>query len=482
MNSRLRHAELAPTLRLCLLVIPALLACGDSPSGPQTPTGLRITIKTLGLDIPGAFNIRLTGGTVLYTQLRPTDGIPITQLKPGSYTVSLENSPTNCAVADGNTRVVDVVRGALTQVEFDVTCVAVSGVLRVSVTTAGVDPDPTGYRLTLQTGTVLQVSANSGVATFNSVPAGPGTVEITGVASNCVLNSPASQAFSITTGKITRDTARAAFSVACSAAEKIAFSRHVSSGNLDWIVFAYSDGSEDVVAFGGLYPSWSSDAGGLAFFYVNCDSYYYYYGCSKQGLAFWRPSTGRIVTLTKDTLDADPEWRPTDGGAIAFGRAGALYLINADGQGERPIISTPVPSLRAASQPTWSPDATKIAFRCEMENGWTDICTIGSDGTGFVRLTADSSTDKGPAWSPDGTQIAFSTSDATGGSQIALIGSGGGTITRLMAGLNPAWSPDGKRLLFEASPPKLGIFRLTLGSGAIQQVTFDNDHNPVFRP
>lgn len=479
MNSQLCRAELASKLRPFLLLLPAVFACSDSPSGPKGPTGLFIKSETTGLDYPTSYALQVRGTATLQIRLRATDSTAVANLPTGNYSVVLDGLASNCGVAEGNTRTVTVVNGALTRVQFSVTCGALSGVVRVSVSTTGVDHDPTGYRLQLSDGFALQLAAN-GIGTFGSVFGGAGTVSLTGVASNCVVDGPSSQPYSISVGGLTRDTATTSFKVICAATEKFAFVR-ISSTDPPSVIVAYADGSEAIQVAGGFTPAWSPTGGTLAFSWLDCDYYYYYNGCNKRGLVTLGP-TGGFTVLTQDTTDADPAWRPLEGGAIAFSRAGVLYIVNADGNDLRPIIPTTIPGLRFASQPAWSPDAARIAFTCEMDNGWVDICVVAANGTGFVRLTSDEAFDRSAAWSPDGTRIAFVTSDGAGGSQIALMSSDGGAITRMMAGLNPAWSPDGTRLLFEGVAPQRGIFMLTLSSAAVVRLTTQDDHNPAWRP
>lgn len=40
-------------------------------------------------------------------------------------------------------------------------------------------------------------------------------------------------------------------------------------------------------------------------------------------------------------------------------------------------------------------------------DGQLEICTVKTDGTGFLRLTNDAVMDVYPAWSPDGSHLAF---------------------------------------------------------------------------
>lgn len=481
MRSRSQCSEVARKRRLYVLAMPALIACaiacGEPPGGPAFFTGLRITVETKGLDYPAAFVIQLKGGLNTKRSAQSSGITILDNLPPGTYAVSLDlRGFANCAVTD-ETRTVTVDRGSLTPVPFAVTCLTVSGVVLVSLSTSGVDRDPSGYLLRMSNGAEIQ-TVSDGIAPVNGVPGGTHTVELTNVASNCEVDGASSQSLSITVGGMSRDTARTAFKVTCSATEKIAFTRRVSSSQAA-IYVAYADGSEAVWVATGTSPAWSPNGTSLAFAWLECDFYYYNF-CTKRGVVAQSAGGGNFTVLTRDTLDADPAWRPTDGAVIAFARGGAVYVVDIGGQSEK-VLRTGG-GFRGAFQPAWSPDAARIAFTCEMDNGWLDICVIAADGTGFARLTSDSSIDSSAAWSPNGKQIAFSTSDEAGGSQIALMSSDGGAITRVTAGRNPAWSRDGTRLLFERPAPQRGIFMITLGSSEVRRLTGDDDHDPTWRP
>ena len=58
------------------------------------------------------------------------------------------------------------------------------------------------------------------------------------------------------------------------------------------------------------------------------------------------------------------------------------------------------------SQPSWSPDGSRIAFVSNREGNY-DIFVIDSDGSGLQRLTTSPDDEEGPKWSPDDTQIAY---------------------------------------------------------------------------
>src|SRR5437764_11024844 len=61
------------------------------------------------------------------------------------------------------------------------------------------------------------------------------------------------------------------------------------------------------------------------------------------------------VRLTRDADDTRPRWSP-DGRRLAYGHAGALSVINADGTGTRALTSYPT------SGAAWSSDGDSLAF------------------------------------------------------------------------------------------------------------------------
>lgn len=465
-------------LFLVAIPIPALLACNDSPSSPDDRRGaISITVQTTGVDFPATFRAQLN--TNFIREVRSNQSTFLSFLSVGTYTVAL-NLPSNCTTTE-NPRTVNVEKGNTALVTFDVTCVATSGILRVSTTTSGEDADPTGYRLVLTSGLSFVTGANS-TQQFGPIPGGSHIVEITEIASNCSLMSSATSAITVAVGGLKRDTASVSFSVTCVKTQKFAFRRNNPSGFSvpQSVDVAYADGSEVVAIAAGFTPAWSPDGNSLAFLWLSCD-YYYYYGCAKSGLAAMNTKTGSFLALTQDTIDSDPAWRPPDGGVIAFSRRGAIYFVEPAPQKNPALLNVPA-TVRKASQPSWSPDGVKLAIACEMDDGKSEICAINADGTSFVRLTNDSSTDVNPEFSPDGTQIAFSTTDVSGSSQIALMSSAGGAITKLTAGKNPAWVRDGTKILFEGIGNARGIFMIALASGTVTRLTNGDDYDPAWRP
>jgi len=110
-------------------------------------------------------------------------------------------------------------------------------------------------------------------------------------------------------------------------------------------------------------------------------------------------------------------------------------------------------TVRPESDPVWSPDGSRIAFREWSSNDMANICVINVDGSGHRCLTDDQVENGTPAWSPDGEWLAFR-SPRGGIPAIDLIPVDGETRRSLITGVSPkgdpVWSPDGWRLAFQA--------------------------------
>jgi len=145
-----------------------------------------------------------------------------------------------------------------------------------------------------------------------------------------------------------------------------------------------------------------------------------------------------------------PAWSP-DGTRIAFvsvrnGDAADVYVMNADGTGERRLTDHPA----VDTDPAWSPDGARIAFSSERD-GNAEIYAMNADGSGVTRLTTNSTPDGHPAWSPDGRRLAFAGTqcDDRGSSYcfptIFVAGPTGPPVA-VGLGQDPAWSPDGRKI------------------------------------
>jgi TolB protein len=167
-----------------------------------------------------------------------------------------------------------------------------------------------------------------------------------------------------------------------------------------------------------------------------------------------RHGTAELIQLTTGNYaNVGGAWSP-DGTQIAFeswrGTSHDLYVMNADGSGERPLTSSPQPERSA----TWSADGQRICFRRETNDpalGW-ELFVINADGTGEMNITNNPANDADPAWSPDGERIAFTSTRAESRWCLHTMKSDGSDVQMLSRTSNgyvyPAWSPDSLRIAF----------------------------------
>jgi Tol biopolymer transport system component len=152
--------------------------------------------------------------------------------------------------------------------------------------------------------------------------------------------------------------------------------------------------------------------------------------------------------------DFGSAWSP-DGRRIAFGRGAGghseqIYVMNAEGSGQRRLTQIPANNSVLA----WLPDG-KIAFVSFHGPGDFEVYVINADGSGLRNLTRDWGLDGIPAWTPDGQKIAF-TSKRDGNWEVYVMnadGTGQRNLTRNAANeslwpFSSSWSPDGRKILF----------------------------------
>ena len=139
--------------------------------------------------------------------------------------------------------------------------------------------------------------------------------------------------------------------------------------------------------------------------------------------------------------------------------ANDIYVVRPDGTGLRPLAATENDEQRAA----WSPDGSQIAYA-----RGSGVWVMNADGSG-QRMVPYTEAVLGLAWSPDGTQIVFSTgsyrpawpNEREQDAHLVVVNADGShprdvtTATVGQSDSRPVWAPDG-RIFFARESRGLG--------------------------
>jgi Tol biopolymer transport system component len=202
------------------------------------------------------------------------------------------------------------------------------------------------------------------------------------------------------------------------------------------------------------------------------------------------------LTAATESAETEPSWSP-DARRIAFvsdrdggiARATAIYVMNADGTGVRKLVEG---GLEQTS-PAWSPDGNSIAFsRCTFftESGVcssSQIVVVRPDGRGARSVTEPvaqvSVTDSSPAWSPDGRRIVFTRTLSFGDNQIWVVNANGTGLASVLADNSeidhsPSWSPDGRQIVFASDALGTEAIFIMNANGSSAQKLIDEFTDP----
>ena len=229
-----------------------------------------------------------------------------------------------------------------------------------------------------------------------------------------------------------------------------------------WIYLANADGSDVVALVSGEAPAWSHDGQVLAFTrggqlrVINADGSGERFVAGDAYQPSWSPDGTRLAYRTSD-------------------RGGwSIHSVDVSGFGDELILApeTLGPEYLIVGEPAWSPDGQCIAFSAHWyaDDGVPEIWVMDADGSNPRILEgtgpgADPYTANGsdPTWSPDGTRVAFVPKRWLGGPFAFLVASrladGTGDLTVHFTsgpgGMMPSpigevdWSPDGQSIAFE---------------------------------
>jgi Tol biopolymer transport system component len=128
----------------------------------------------------------------------------------------------------------------------------------------------------------------------------------------------------------------------------------------------------------------------------------------------------------------------------AFGGRAQVFVMDADGGNQRRLTE-----LFSAKRADFSSDGAKLVFdgRGRETLYDFDIFVMNTDGSGVTQLTRGPERDTQASWSPDARRVSFVRNKNNGSApSVWIVSADGSNAHRVAAGGSAIWSPDGQRL------------------------------------
>ena len=153
-----------------------------------------------------------------------------------------------------------------------------------------------------------------------------------------------------------------------------------------------------------------------------------------------------------------------------------LRVADSDGYGPRTVFQ----SSNSIISPSWSPDATRLAY-VSFEANRSQIVVQDVNSTERNIVASFKGINGAPAWSPDGNFLAY-TSSTSGNADIYVMDMTTRTrqqITKHWAiDTEAAWSPDGQSLVFTSDRSgNPHIYRIDRDGSRLERLTFNGKYN-----
>lgn len=148
-----------------------------------------------------------------------------------------------------------------------------------------------------------------------------------------------------------------------------------------------------------------------------------------------------------------------NGDAIVFESLNhEIYVMSATGENLLNLSQ----HLAEDSQPTWSPDGSKITF-VSTRDGNAEIYSVNPDGSALSRLTNNPLEDSDVRWAPDGSQILFTNkARSSWGGRFYIMNPDGSDLRPLTNQGTPEfygyWSPDSQHILLSYDSPWADLY------------------------
>ena len=211
-------------------------------------------------------------------------------------------------------------------------------------------------------------------------------------------------------------------------------------------------------------------------------------GCCNN-IVFRRDTIGdiRIATVNADgtglvkfsVSGSDPSWSP-DHSKIVFTTGRGILIMNADGSGLRGLTG-----VQGDREPSFTPDGQKVVF-VEDAAKQSDIVSVNLDGSNRqVLLRTPTAAETSPRFSPDGKKLAYMRTRKNATELVVLdLTTNIHTVVASPANRfgSESWSPDSKRLAFSA-----GLFNTTcaiaiVDANGANRKNFPSGVNGCFHP